>query len=249
MILVASAVTVSRGGLVALRGINATFPRGSVNVVCGPNGAGKSTLLASLAGLIAPAGGEVTLEGRPLAALSRQERARAIGYLPQQASIAWDVDVATLVGLGRLPWRTSAAEDHAAIAGALAAMDLTDLARRPVNRLSGGERARALLARVLAGGPRWILADEPLAALDLAHQATLLGHFRSLAASGRGVVMVVHDLTAAASIAAQVVVLDQGTVAAAGPPEVALHEQMIRRVWGVPARWLGTPGDRALLPG
>ena len=219
---------------------------GELTAICGPNGAGKSTLLAALAGLIAADTGEVRLDGAPLAALPASERARAIGYLPQTPELAWDIDVATLAGLGRLPWRTSEVENEAAVAEALAALDLTDLARRPVSRLSGGERARALLARVLAGRPRWILADEPLAALDLAHQAALLTHFTALAGQGVGVVLVLHDLARAMNAAERVVVLDHGRIVADAAPEVALAPESVARVWGVGVHWLGDPGARAL---
>ena len=129
----------------------------------------------------------------------------------------------------------------------MAALDLEGLADRPLSRLSGGEKARALLARVLAGEPRWILADEPLAALDLAHQLSLLGHLRRAADGGAGVVLVLHDLALAMNHADRVLVLDHGAVAADGPPEQALAADVLARVWGVPARWLGEAGARALV--
>ena len=219
---------------------------GEVTAICGPNGAGKSTLLAALGGLIAPDQGEVVLGGVPLAAMPARARARAIGYLPQTPELAWDIDVATLVGLGRLPWRTSLEDDRAAVAEALATLDLEHLADRPVSRLSGGERARALLARVLAGRPRWILADEPLAALDLGHQAALLERLRALADGGIGVVVVLHDLASAINRADRVVVLDRGGIAADDGPERALSPQRLAAIWGVTGRWLGEPGARAL---
>lgn len=229
-----------------LRGISLRLRAGEVTAICGPNGAGKSSLLSCLAGLLPPASGAVMLADAPLAAMPAEARARALGYLPQTPEVAWDVAVQTLAGLGRLPWRTSAAEDYAAVAAALAALDLTAFAHRPVSQLSGGERARALLARVLAGTPRWLLADEPLANLDLAHQLALLGHLRTCAAQGMGVVLVLHDLALAMNHADRVVVLDHGRLVADGPPDLALAEPVLQQVWGVSARWLGEVGRRAL---
>ncbi len=226
-----------------LNGVSATLRLGEVTVICGPNGAGKSSLLACLAGLLAPDRGEVMLEQAPLKTVPHRARAQAIGYLPQQAEVAWDVSVETLVGLSRLPWGDS---NPAAVNAALAAMDLAELRHRPVSRLSGGERARALMARVLAGEPGWILADEPLANLDLAHQLNLLARLRAAAQAGAGVVLVLHDLAMAINHADRVLVLNAGTVAADGPPQEALAEAVIYQVWGVTARWLGAHGQQAL---
>ncbi|MCL4672478.1 MAG: ABC transporter ATP-binding protein [Sphingomonadaceae bacterium] len=227
-----------------LSGVSATLEPGRITAICGPNGAGKSSLLQCLAGLLTPASGSVMLEGEPLAAMPPRERVKAIGYLPQSGEVAWDVAVRSLAALGRLPHRDARAES---VEAALAALDLLHLAERPVSRLSGGERARALLARVMAGEPRWILADEPLAALDLAHQLHLLGHLRQEADKGTGVVLVLHDLALAMNHADRVLVLDQGRLAAEGAPDGALSPEVIAQVWGVPARWLGGPGARALV--
>jgi iron complex transport system ATP-binding protein len=224
-----------------LEAVDAALAPGRITAICGPNGAGKSTLLQALAGLIEPDGGAVLLDGAPLP--HGRARARRIGYLPQVGEIAWDLSVEGLARLGRLPHGD---RGEAQVAAALAAVDLADFAARPVSTLSGGERARALLARVLAGEPRWILADEPLAALDLAHQLALLAHLRSAADAGTGVVLVLHDLALAMNHADRVLVLGRGAVAAEGAPEAALAEATIARVWGVDARWLGEPGARAL---
>ena len=215
---------------------------GRITAICGPNGAGKSTLLQALAGLIEPDRGEVLLGDAALP--TGRERARRIGYLPQVGEVAWDLSVAALASLGRLPHRD---RGEPQVAAALAALDLAHLAERPVSTLSGGERARALLARVLAGVPEWILADEPLAALDLAHQLALLARLREAAGRGAGVVLVLHDLALAMNHADRVVVLAHGAVAADGAPGEALSEETIARVWGVTARWLGEPGARALV--
>ena len=246
MTLAANRLAVALGGAEVLREVTATIEPGAITAICGPNGAGKSTLLAALAGLLEPASGEVLLEGRALAAIAPRERARRIGYLPQAGEIAWDLSVANLAALGRLPHRDRGEEE---VARALAAVDLTAFADRPVSTLSGGEKARALLARVLAGEPRWILADEPLAALDLGHQLALLGRLRAAADAGAGVVLVVHDLALAMNHAARVLVLDRGSPLADGQPEQALAEDVIARVWKVRARWLGNTGARALIAG
>lgn len=237
-----------------LRDVSVALRAGEVTAICGPNGAGKSTLLACLAGLLKTDAGAVTLGAEPLASLPPRVRARALGYLPQAPEVAWDVTVEVLVGLGRLPWQAapfhrshaSRAEDLAAVEAAIAAMDLAELRHRPVSRLSGGERSRVLVARVLAGGPRWILADEPLANLDLGHAATLVARLKEQAARGAGVVLVLHDLATAMNHADRVLVIDDGALAADGPPSEALTEAVIARVWGVAARWLGKGAAMAL---
>ncbi len=244
MILSARNLSLMRGGKRVVDGLSAALIPGQITAIVGPNGAGKSSLLLALAGLLEPAHGTVTLDAAALSALPPRERAKAIGYLPQMPDIAWDVAVESLVALGRLPRRDRGA---AAIKAALQALSLEPLRRRPVSQLSGGERARVLLARVLAGEPRWILADEPLAALDLAHQLGLIAHFKRCATAGQGVVVVVHDLALAMNHADRVLVLKDGRLIADGPPEEALALHVIAEGWGVTARWLGDPGAQALV--
>jgi iron complex transport system ATP-binding protein len=246
MILAAQNLSLVRGDVRVVESLSAVLEPGSITAITGPNGAGKSSALMGLAGLLAPCAGEVTLDGQSLAALHPRDRAKAIGYLPQSPDIAWDVAAEALVALGRLPWRDRGTE---AVETALAALDLVALRHRPVSRLSGGERARVLLARVLAGAPRWILADEPLAALDLAHQLALIAHLKACAAKGQGVVVVLHDLALAMNHADRVLVLHEGKLIADGPPQHALAREVIAQVWGVSARWLGEPGGLALVAG
>ncbi len=217
---------------------------GTITAICGPNGAGKSSLLEALAGLLPAGDGAVFLDRQQIAALPLRERARRIGYLPQSHEIAWDVPVRSVVELGRLPHGDRLA---APVDAALDALDIRDLENRRAQSLSGGETARVLLARVLAGEPQWILADEPLAALDIAHQFSLLKHLRRSAQGGAGVVLVLHDLAHAMNHADRVVVLDRGVVAADGACEDALDQQVIERVWKVPVRWIGEPRHRALV--
>lgn len=246
MMLAAQGIAVNLRGAEVLRDVCATFQPGTITAICGPNGAGKSTLLSVLAGLIDPASGAVTLDGAPLAKLPLRQRAQSIGYLPQAGDVAWDVSVRNLVALGRLPHGDEGAHF---VNAALEAVHLWDMANRPLSTLSGGEKARALLARVFAGDPQWVLADEPLAALDFFHQHEVLASLRAAAGQGKGVVLVLHDLALAMNHADRALVLDKGAVVADGPPEQALGVETIMRRWGVSARWLGDPGARALIAG
>jgi len=241
-------ISVNLSGRPVLRDISAEFVPSQIVAICGPNGVGKSTLLKSLAGLLPLAEGEIACDSLDLADYSPRLRAQKIGYLPQDGEIAWDVAVENLVALGRMPYRDRGTE---AIEAAIAALDLETLRHRPASKLSGGEKARALLARVLAGEPAWILADEPFAALDLAHQNSLISHFKQAAKSGQGVVLVMHDLNLAINHADRVLILGPGeqgsALAAEGPPDEALTSDVIANVWGVSARWIGEPGARALV--
>lgn len=237
-------LSLKRGAADALRDVSASIVPGQITAIVGPNGAGKSSLLMALAGLLEPSAGAVTLDGADIAALTPRGRACAIGYLPQGSDIAWDVAVEALVMLGRMPRQDRRNEP---VDAAIAALDLENLRRRPVSRLSGGERARVLLARVLAGEPGWILADEPLAALDLAHQLNLIEHLKTCSSTGTGVVIVLHDLALAMNYADRVLVLDHGALAADGPPQQALSQDVIDRVWSVKAEWIGKPGRQALV--
>jgi len=241
-------LTLERGGKTVLDAVSLELSPGQLTAICGPNGAGKSTLLSAMAGLLPVPRGGVFLDGEVLALLPDRYRALAIGYLPQNGEIAWDVSVERLVALGRLPHGDEGGEQaRHFISRALELCDLASFASRPVSTLSGGERARALLARVLAGDPRWMLADEPFAALDLAHQLSLLGTLRVAAGQGCGIAVVVHDLALAMNHADRVLVLGEGKVMADGPPEEALSAENVAEVWRVNARWLGEPGQRALV--
>jgi iron complex transport system ATP-binding protein len=237
------------GGRTVLERVSAALAPGRVTAILGPNGAGKSSLLRSIAAL-APHDGEARIGERSIAAMAPDERARRIGYLPQQGAVHWNVNASDLVALGRLPHRTSGATDMAAVAAAMAATGTTEFADRPVDTLSGGERARVLLARVLAGEPEWLLADEPLASLDPAHQLDILARLRDVAARGTGVLVVLHDLAHAARIADDVLLLQNGRLVAAGPAADTLTPDRLRSLFGVDVAFVGTPdGHLPLLLG
>lgn len=229
-----------RGARRILRDIDLRIEPGGVTAVLGPNGAGKSTLLACMAGLLQPHAGIVALGGIDLHLLHGRERAQRIAFLPQTPEIAWPVDVATLVALGRIPYsgHASDSENRAAVERAMQMTATTQWAQRLVSELSGGERARVLLARVFAGTSQWILADEPFTGLDPAHQFEAAELLRQFAAAGGGVVLTIHDLSLAARIADRIIVLNDGCIAADGPPEAALDAATLRGVYGVETEWL-----------
>lgn len=233
------------GSKTVLGGIDLSLERGVVTAVVGPNGAGKSTLLSSLAGLRAPTSGGVRLDGADLLAMKPRERARRLAFLPQTPEIAWSVEARTLVELGRTPFvgaRGQTAEDRAAVDRAMAAAGVEAFAHRLVDSLSGGERARVLIARALAGEPEWLLADEPMTGLDPAHQLDAAALFRRMAEEGAGVVLTLHDLSLAVRMADRIVVLAEGRIVAdAGSGEV-LTPDLLRRVYGVEAVLTEGPG-------
>jgi iron complex transport system ATP-binding protein len=239
--LAAEGLVVRLGGRTVVDGVSLSFRLGEVSAIVGPNGAGKSTLLSCLAGLRRPDAGEVRLDGVPIAALASRQRARRIGYLPQVPEIAWRLDVHTFVRLGRTAHRGVFGEDPGdceAVNRALEATRMMEFSRRDVTTLSGGERARALIARALAGEPAWLLADEPLTGLDLSHQIDAGDLLRLVSARGVGVVVSLHDLAFAARVADRIVLIADGRVLADGPPAEALPPPMLARAYGVDARWV-----------
>lgn len=235
-VLEARGLTLKRGRREILAGLDLSLRAGEVTALVGPNGAGKSTLLAGLCGLLPPAAGAALLDGQDLAALPTPARARRIGFLPQSPEIAWPLEVRILVGLGRTPHigaRGLSAADARIIDAALEEAGAADLAERDASTLSGGERARVMIARVLAGEPDWLLADEPLAGLDPGCQIDAADTLVRRARAGCGVVLTLHDLTLAARIADRVLVLAGGGLMADGPPEAALAPDVLGRAFGV----------------
>lgn len=236
MDIVFDAISLNLRGRPVLESVSGQLQKGKVTVILGPNGAGKTTLLSCLASLRTPDCGTILLGERSLARLPDIERARRIGLLPQQADIHWEINVRALVALGRLPhqgrWGKTAADD-AAVERAMVQTDCAQFADRKALRLSGGEQARVLLARVLAGEPDWVLADEPLANLDPAHQMDAIACLKNVAADGSGVVLVLHDLTQAARIADHVIIMKQGRIHASGTSAEVLTQELLAETFGV----------------
>lgn len=227
-------VGVRRRGLDVLRGVSLQVRPGELVGLLGPNGAGKTTLLRAALGLQSSSGA-IALAGAPLATLSPRQRARVAAYVPQEHEIAWPIRVAALVALGRIPHRSSPEADAAAVRNALARVGLAPLAERPATELSGGERARALIARALAQETPLLLADEPTAGLDPAHALSLMGALRALVAEGRGVVLSLHDLGLAARWCSRLVLMQRGQVVADGAPLDVLTPERLASVYGITA--------------
>ncbi|MDP2803494.1 MAG: ABC transporter ATP-binding protein [Phreatobacter sp.] len=249
--LVLERVSVSLGGRPVLQDVTLAVEPRALLAVVGPNGAGKTSLLRAVAGL-APFTGTMRLGGETLGGGTSPARARRIAYLPQRSELAWALSVRDAVMLGRLPhgdpFSGATPQDVRAVAAALDRLGLAGFAARPVTELSGGERARVMLARVLATEASLLLADEPTAALDPAHQLAVLGLLRQVAAEGRIVVAVLHDLALAARFADQVAVLHDGRLAAIGPPDAALSDGVLGAVFGLAFAHATVDGRRVPIP-
>lgn len=246
------AVSVDLNRRRVVEGVSLTLQPGQLLALVGPNGAGKSTLIRAAVGLLPLAAGRVTLDGAQVGGMSPQDRARRIAYLPQGHQAVWPVPVRRIVGLGRLPHRRAfapaSAADEAAIARAMALADVSDFADRPVSELSGGERARVMLARALAVEAGVLLADEPVSALDPRHQLQVMTLMRRIADDGAAVVCVLHDLGLAARFCDHVAVLDHGRLVVSGPPAVALCPTVLRDTYGVEPYLAQHRGQPVLLP-
>ncbi|MGW6983935.1 heme ABC transporter ATP-binding protein [Streptomyces sp. NPDC054932] len=232
-----------------LAGIDLTARAGQVLALVGPNGAGKSTLLGALAADLPAASGQIRIDGRPVADWSAPDLALRRSVLPQSAALSFPFPVEDVVRMGRAPWAgTPLAEaDEEAVAIAMAATEVTDFAARPFSALSGGERARVALARVLAQRAPLLLLDEPTAALDLRHQELVLRICRERAAAGDAVVVVLHDLGLAAAYADRAAVLHDGRIAADGPPTEVFEGELLSRVYRQPVEVLPHPRTGAPL--
>lgn len=238
--LVLRGVTVTRGGRKALDSIDLTFAAGRLTAVIGPNGAGKSTLLDVAAGLLKPASGTVSLGEESLSAIGRRALARRRAYLPQRANVEWPITVERVVALGLTPslpaFGDLPATMRPAIEEALAACDLGDLRLRQATSLSGGERARALLARAIVGDPELLIVDEPTADLDPRHAIDAARRLRARADAGRTVVMAIHDLDLATRFADEVVAVRDGRVLASGPTAEVMTESLLGSLYDVTVR-------------
>lgn len=244
-------LTVALGGKQVVKEIGFDAKPGEFIGLIGPNGAGKTTLLRALLGLL-PSQGEIRLDDKDLRRMTGAERARALAYLPQERDVAWPLSVHALVSLGRSALKPVFvgldAADAALVETAMQRMGVTPFRDQPVSELSGGERARVLIARLLAQDTPLILADEPVAGLDPAHQLGLMETFAALAREGRTVVASLHDLGLAAQHCTRLILLDAGKLVADGTPDAVLTLELLEQVFAIHAHIIRLDGDFIVQP-
>jgi len=232
-LLALESVAVSLGERSVLRDVSLTVESGEVVGLIGPNGAGKTTLMRAALGLIEATG------VCSLARLSDAERARAVAWMPQERTIAWPIAVESLVMLGRMPYRgvgaAPTAKDIEQVNRAIIQAGLAGFEKRPATQLSAGERTRALIARALAQATPLIMADEPIAGLDPAHQITVMETFTGFAARGRSVLLSIHDLGLAARHCTRLILLGEGGVIADGSAQSVLTAENLARIFHIEA--------------
>jgi iron complex transport system ATP-binding protein len=238
-LLTAQNLSVTLGGRSVLRDVSLSLSSGHLVALVGPNGAGKTTLLRALAGLL-PSDGAIHVGGDALSSLSLRERARRFAYLPQGHMVHWPLPVRDIVALGRFPHGATdpgrlTPKDAEAVERAMRATDVVGFSERRVTELSGGERSRVVLARVLAVEAPVMLADEPTASLDPRYQIDVMTSLRNAADGGMLVMVVTHDLGLAARFADTVLVLSEGRLVSQGAPAEALSEAIIREVFRISA--------------
>ena len=247
----ATSLSVTLGGRNAVREVDLALEPGGLIGIVGPNGAGKSTLVRALLGLTAYRG-KVEIDGADIGDMPRADVARRLAYLPQGQTLHWPLSVERLVGLGRLPHlaplSTISARDQAAVDRAIDRADVAHLKGRIATELSGGERARVLLARALAVEADGLVADEPLASLDPGHQIDVMELLRDEARAGKLVVTILHDLTMAARYCDRLLLMDGGRLAGDGAPLDVLNEVNLREVYGIRARVEATEAGPVVVP-
>ena len=220
-----------------IEGLSLRIPSGQVTAIVGPNGCGKSTLLAGLSRLHKPSAGAVLLNGKAIGSVPSKQVARQLALLPQDATAPDGLTVSELIRFGRQPHqsllRQWSAEDQAIVDEALRVADLQDLAERPLESMSGGQRQRAWIAMAVAQQTPLLLLDEPTSALDLGHQIEVFELIRSLASVGKTVVMVVHDLSSACRYADHLVAMKAGSIIAEGAPGDIVTPTLVEALYDV----------------
>lgn len=227
-----------------LQDVSISVPKGRITVLLGPNGCGKTTLLKALSGILPADNGQLLLNGQDLLQLPQRELSQKVAYLAQSRQIP-DITVQRLVLHGRFPYlsypRRYRSEDYAAAKAAIEKMGVKDLMDTPLNQLSGGQRQKVYIAMALAQDTPVILLDEPTTYLDISHQLQLLAHARELTRQGKTVIMVVHDIPAAMTVADRILLMDRGQAVFRGTPEELYASRQVDRIFGVRLMRMETP--------
>lgn len=247
------ALTYQVQGKVILHGVSTQIPAGGITALIGPNGAGKSSLLHAVTGLQPIQGGRVQIDGEDPFALQDRARALRVALLQQNPDVVPRLSIRDLVGFGRWPHHQGrpTSTDTAAINEALAAFDLTELADRSLDAVSGGQRQRAMVAMTFAQGTPWMCLDEPLNALDPRYASDLMARLHQLSRPGeanRSVVVVLHDINTAARWADHVVALKDGKIFATGTPREVLTEAKLADLYETEFMVIEQAGKRAVVP-
>ena len=242
--------TLQRGDLTVCASVDAEFRGGEFVAIVGPNGAGKSSMLALLAGDIEPTSGSVLLDGSPISDVDSKVLARRRAVMTQSNEVTFPFGVREVVEMGRYPWADTPrqADDQAKVRDAMARVEVDYLQARKITALSGGERARVALARVLAQETEVLILDEPTSALDIRHQELVLQLLKERAQSGALVIVVLHDVEAAAAYADRVVLLERGSVRANGSPGSVLSSALLSEVYQYPVHVSGEPSRLSISP-
>ncbi|WP_417450023.1 ABC transporter ATP-binding protein [Kordiimonas sp.] len=250
--LAASNLCVSLGGKDVLHNLSFDVNAGEVVGLIGPNGAGKSTALKAILDIVETGQAAINVDGSDTRSLAPKERAKKLAYVPQGAPVHWPLTAERVVGLGRTPhlnpWQQLGAHDRATVKNVMQTTDCWSMRDRIVTTLSGGERSRVLLARALAVGAPYLLADEPTASLDPLHQLQVMEIMRAVATSGVGVLIVMHDLSFALRYCDRLVLLTDGKVLASGTPADVLTDENLEAAFGVAVSRWGEGGEQFLAP-
>lgn len=228
-------IAVQSGTKVILSSVFGQAEAGKITAVIGPNGSGKTTLLSAIAGLRKINGGSVYINGQNLHAMERRKRAQLVGYLPQRNEVNWNITVRNIVELGRMAHHGHKSDHQNAVEAAMYMANVSHLADRKSDHLSGGELSRVLFARVLAGDPKWILLDEPMASLDLAHQLDMAELLKTLSQGGKSILIIMHDLAQAAQLADDIIIMNDGQIDAIGATHQVLTRDRLRSIFGIDA--------------
>lgn len=242
-------VSLRRGSRVVLDAVNVSIGQGEVVAIVGPNGAGKSTLLGVAAGDLTPDSGTVRIEDHNVSTTSAPDLARLRSVLTQSNTVGFSFTAGETIAMGRAPWAKTETADEAAEAmnTAIEETGVREFLSREFHHLSGGEKARVSLARVLTQNTPLILLDEPTAALDIRHQEDVMKICRHRAKNGAAVGIVLHDLSLAAAWSDRIIVLEHGRVAVSGNPDEVLHPELLSKIYGRPMQVFRGPDDSPIV--